>query len=201
MKTVFHRRIGSSRSEERRRTREVPELRRAKALLGLSCLRDALTGAVCVVQRTDGVLRLNVHLHVLALDGVYTEEASGRLTFHALPTPTAAEVWEIAQRTALRLHRAFKKEGRTSPWDEEGGREDACTESVQAEQPGLFACYEAAAAGEGVSGERAGKPPLRLKVSPSAIISSSLKLESIWLINEDAWPFRPRIVRRFNWLL
>jgi len=51
--------------------------RRAKALLGLARMADALTGSICVVQRTDGASRLNVHRHVLALDGVYTEDASG----------------------------------------------------------------------------------------------------------------------------
>jgi hypothetical protein len=35
---------------------------------------DAHTGAVAAVQRTDGALRLNIHLHVLALDGVYVRD-------------------------------------------------------------------------------------------------------------------------------
>ena len=70
--------------------------RRAKELLGLARMDDALTGSVCVVQRTDGALRLNVHLHVLALDGVYTEDAASELNFQALPTPTSAEVSQIA---------------------------------------------------------------------------------------------------------
>ena len=150
--------------------------RRAKAQLGLSRLSDALTGSVCAVQRTDGALRLNVHLHVLALDGVYTEEDGGRLTFYALPTPRATEVAEIAERTAKRLHGAFQKEGRASPWDEAGAT-DELTAATQSDQPGLFACYGAAAAGVGVSGERAGKPPLRLMVSPGAMTSSSSKPE------------------------
>jgi hypothetical protein len=65
--------------------------RRAKELLGLTRMDEALTGSVCVVQRTDGALRLNVHLHVLALDGVYTEDAASELSFQALPAPTSAE--------------------------------------------------------------------------------------------------------------
>jgi Putative transposase len=46
--------------------------RRAKAWLGLSSVRHALAGAVAAIQRTDSSLRLNVHFHVLVLDGVYT---------------------------------------------------------------------------------------------------------------------------------
>jgi hypothetical protein len=63
-------------------------------------VRLALTGLVAVVQRTDGALRLNVHLHCLGLDGVYVRDAQGALRFHELPTPSSAEVREIARRTA-----------------------------------------------------------------------------------------------------
>ena len=144
--------------------------RRAKTLLDLPRMADALTGSLCVVQRTDGALRLNVHLHVLALDGVYTEDAAGELSFHALPTPTAAEVSEIAERTAKRLHKAFQKQGRVSPWDEAADAVDTeLTDLLQDAQPGLFACYQAAAAGIGISGERAGKSLMRLMVSPGAL--------------------------------
>lgn len=49
--------------------------RRAKELLGVPSMTDALTRSVCMVQRADGALRLNAHLIMLALDGVYTEDA------------------------------------------------------------------------------------------------------------------------------
>ena len=137
--------------------------RRAKRLLGLGSVEQALTGSVAVLQRTDSAVRLNVHVHLLALDGVYIEGERGELGFHALGAPCSAEVADIARRTARRVHRAFKKKGRPSPWDDE----HACVESGEAdplsvEQPGLFACYQAAAAGVAVSGERAGQPLLRL---------------------------------------
>ncbi|MEO8183370.1 MAG: hypothetical protein ABI895_31435 [Deltaproteobacteria bacterium] len=45
------------------------------------------------------------------------ERADAELTFHPLPTPSAAEVADVARRTAKRLGRAFKAEGRPSPWD------------------------------------------------------------------------------------
>ena len=47
---------------------------RAKRALGLRSVEDALTGAVTFVQRADGALRLNVHFHTLALDGVYVRD-------------------------------------------------------------------------------------------------------------------------------
>ena len=111
-------------------------------------------------------LRLNVHVHVLALDGVCVRErADGPLTFHALSTPSAAQVADVAGRTAERLGRAFKAQGRPSPWDEAEPSEPD-PESLSLQQPGLFACYEAAARGLSVSGERAGQPALRLVVGP-----------------------------------
>ena len=75
-----------------------------------------------------------------------------------------------------RLLGAFQKAGRASPWDEAGAI-DEVTDPMQAHQPVLFACYHATAAGVGVSGERAGQPPLRLMVSPSAMTSTSSQLE------------------------
>ncbi|MBN1606297.1 MAG: hypothetical protein JW940_06670 [Polyangiaceae bacterium] len=48
-----------------------------------------------------------------------------------------------------------------SPWDEEHAAVDSGeTDPFAVEQPGLFACYQAAAASVAVSGERAGQPVL-----------------------------------------
>ena len=86
--------------------------RRAKQALGLASVSEALTGVLVAVQRVDGALRLNVHLHVLALDGVYVRQDAADedspLVFHALETPTRAEVTDIAARTAARVERILK---------------------------------------------------------------------------------------------
>ena len=63
--------------------------RRAKSLLGLASVDDALFGAVTFVQRSDSALRLDPHAHTLTLDGVYVRDA-GALVFHALPAPSPA---------------------------------------------------------------------------------------------------------------
>jgi len=74
--------------------------RRAKQSLGLATVAQALTGAVSVIQRGDSALRLNVHYHVLALDGVYVrQEPDAALVFHALDAPTADDVTDVAKRT------------------------------------------------------------------------------------------------------
>ena len=54
---------------------------------------------VAAIQRTDSVLRLNVHCHVLAIDGVYFhEKEDGPLVFLPLPAPSRGEVADIARR-------------------------------------------------------------------------------------------------------
>jgi hypothetical protein len=132
--------------------------RRAKRKLDLASMKDAHTGAVCAVQRTDGALRLNVHLHVLCLDGVYVRDAeSGELVFEELAAPTHAEVLDVARRTAERIDHLLRKSGRSL------GREgDEPPPELLLDEPGLASCYQVAAQGISVSGERAGLPLLRL---------------------------------------
>ena len=130
-------------------------------MLGLKSIADAYAGAVAAIQRTDGAIRLNVHAHVLALDGVYVRDGpDGALAFHALPAPTRADVTEVARRTAARVERILHRRGRSlDPQDQL----DECDLSV--DDPALAASYAAAAQGISVAGERAGKPTLRLFIS------------------------------------
>ena len=133
--------------------------RRAKACLGLASVRHALTGAVAAIQRTDSSLRLNVHFHVLVLDGVYVRDATTRkLEFHTLPAPTTAEVADMALRTAHRLDKLLRAQGRSLLPDECNDPEPL---AVQLEHPEA-ACYDAASRGLTVSGDREGQPSLRL---------------------------------------
>ncbi len=137
--------------------------RRAKKELRLPSIADAHPGAVAAVQRTDGALRLNVHLHVLALDGVYVRhQGSGELRFHALLTPTRADVEDVARRTAARIEKILRASGRTFGPEED----DAPPPELTLDEPGLAACYAAAAQGISVSGDRAGLPTLRLVLPP-----------------------------------
>jgi hypothetical protein len=110
---------------------------------------------VSVVQRGDSALRLNVHFHVLVLDGVYVRDALGTLVFHALAPPTTDEVTEVAVRTAKRVQKVLARHGRLL--------DDATVDTgPKAEQLALSALVGAAASGLGLAGERAGKPLLRV---------------------------------------
>lgn len=127
--------------------------------------RNAPVGAV---QRVDSALRLNVHFHILYLDGVYVLDNASRydgpLTFHDLPTPSGAETAAIAGRIADRVEAILRKYGRSLDPDEA----DSEPTEVQLEHPALVACYDAAALGVEVGGDRAGQPPLLLPTLRSA---------------------------------
>jgi hypothetical protein len=139
--------------------------RRAKQQLGLASMKHASTGSVLFIQRFDSALRLNVHAHLLQLDGVYVRDPQeGALVFHELPEPSAAEVLEVAERTAKRLVQVLERHGRQV--DSEFGELDVSQDGTAEEATALTACYAAAAAGTDLFGERAGSPALRL-VDPS----------------------------------
>lgn len=140
--------------------------RRAKRCFGLGSVEQAHPGAVTFVQRFDSALRLNLHAHTLALDGVYVRDGEGALVFHALPAPTAAEVADVARRTAARTRAILVKHGRSLEGLFEGAGDDE-SDRLSEEQPALAACYGAAAQGVGLFGERAGEPTLRL-VEPTS---------------------------------
>jgi hypothetical protein len=53
---------------------------------GLTRQSGAKGGMVTLVQRFGSALNLNIHLHMLILDGVYTED-EGNIRFHPVPPP------------------------------------------------------------------------------------------------------------------
>jgi len=71
-------------------------------------------GAVTLIQRFGGSLNLNVHYHMLFLEGGYyeTPEALGQgPRFWWVDPPTDAEIKEMSERLAMRVVRFLKKKG------------------------------------------------------------------------------------------
>jgi hypothetical protein len=148
---------------------------RAKRALGLRSVADALVGAVTFVQRADSSLRLNVHFHTLALDGVYVRDEDGELQFHDLAEPSAADVRELAAWTHAALLRALERHGRSLD-----GLDDALGDELPADSPVLASCYGASASDLqllGVApGNRTDKLVRSLRLVPSASTSSPSEL-------------------------
>ncbi len=131
----------------------------AKHFLGLQSVSLAHPGAVTLVQRFDSALRLNVHAHTLALDGVYVRDTdSEQLVFHPLPALTREDVVDVATRTAERIREVLRAHGRLAG----EGCELSEPDDLAIEQPVLLSFYQAATQGRDLLSERAGRPTLRL---------------------------------------
>jgi hypothetical protein len=79
--------------------------------------RTAQGGLLTVIQRSSGDMRLNPHLHVVALDGVYVADPDGQPVFRALGRLKTDEVADVVQITKARLLKALERRGvvRVSP--------------------------------------------------------------------------------------
>ncbi len=84
--------------------------RRAKLELGLRSVSEAHTGAVTFIQRFDSAIRLNVHAHTDALNGVYVLEQD-QLVFHSLGEPSAEDIGWVARRSFERAKRLLRRRG------------------------------------------------------------------------------------------
>ena len=73
---------------------------------------SAVTGAVTLIQRFGSALNLNVHFHMLVLDGVYRRDvAQDRLQFVPVPAPSTEELKGLVQRIAERIGRSLERSG------------------------------------------------------------------------------------------
>jgi len=72
----------------------------------------ARTGAVTLIQRFGGALNLNIHFHMLFLDGVFIGGANGQpMRFLRVKTPTKAELTQITRTIAHRVARYLERQG------------------------------------------------------------------------------------------
>jgi hypothetical protein len=78
--------------------------------VGFFC-QTAQTGAVTLIQRFGSALNLNVHFHMLFLDGVYVERHDGSLRFRWVTAPSSAEIARLTQALALRIGRYLERQG------------------------------------------------------------------------------------------
>jgi hypothetical protein len=94
---------------------------------------------------------LNVHFHMLALDGAYVEDADGRVRFYRAPPPSDAEVARVAGSIRRRVGRLLDR----LALGPEANPEE--TDTLLQDQPLLAELYGASIAGRVASGPRAGR--------------------------------------------
>ena len=73
--------------------------------------QDVPTGAVTLIQRFGSALNLNIHFHMLFLDGVYAQDGSGRLGFCHVPPPTAEQLHNLLHQISDRVARFLERRG------------------------------------------------------------------------------------------
>lgn len=61
---------------------------------------QAQTGAVTLIQQSGGALNLNLHYHMIFLDGVYMTRPGGGQRFVKTEAPTLGELTVLVQRIA-----------------------------------------------------------------------------------------------------
>jgi len=69
------------------------------------------TGAVTLVQRFGSALNLNIHFHLLFLDGAYRTEGVAAPVFRAVCEPRAQELQGLVERIALHIGRRLEQRG------------------------------------------------------------------------------------------
>ena len=72
--------------------------------------RQAQTGTVTLIQRFGSALNLNIHMHMLFLDGVYRKTTHG-LYFHRVKVPTQRELQSLVHTLSHRIGRFLERKG------------------------------------------------------------------------------------------
>ena len=108
-------------------------------------VRDGRSGAVSVVQRTSADLRLNPHIHTVALDGVFSPSNDGVPIFHALPDLDNRDVADLLQVVRVRVLRMLAR----ARVIEEDAAETLCLldDGFAEREPALFALAHSAVTG------------------------------------------------------
>ena len=109
-------------------------------------------GAVTFVQRFGSAANLNLHFHVICIDGVYAPGLDGQPEFFALRPPENSEVRELAQLLAKRIPALLKRRGIDTPQSDEEE-----SDRLLRDQPWLSEVYAASVCGRLATGPEAGR--------------------------------------------
>ena len=103
------------------------------------------------IQRFGDALNLNLHFHMLALDGVYAVDEKGYICFRLVPPPSDAEVARVTERIHRRIARLLERRGLGPQADRDE------SDTLLQNQPLLAELYSASISGRVATGPRAGR--------------------------------------------
>jgi hypothetical protein len=73
--------------------------------------KQAKTGAVTLIQRFGSALNLNIHFHMLFLEGAISENPWGGTTFTRIKAPSHGDMVELVHTISQRIARYLEKVG------------------------------------------------------------------------------------------
>lgn len=121
------------------------------------------TGAITFIQRFGSALNLNVHFHILFLDGVFSEPTeSESLRFHHTDPPSDGDIRNLVQLLALRITRHLKRKG----YPKDDAEIESAADSLASQSTVLATCVAASVQNKSAFGERAGKYVRKLGIHP-----------------------------------
>ncbi len=123
-----------------------------------------LAGFIVFMQRFGSAGNLNVHLHIVALDGTYEQKSTGRLKFIPVSAPTEESTTRLLTDIAHRINTRLRKKGYVE--DVDGFPVLGNTEEIfAADQDELHLPAQAASFAHRIAfGINSGKPVRRLRL-------------------------------------
>ncbi len=73
--------------------------------------KEAHTGAVTLIQRFGSALNLNIHFHMLFLDGVYVDDGAAHFAFQSNKAPTPEQLTEVLHTISQRVAGFLERRG------------------------------------------------------------------------------------------
>ena len=73
--------------------------------------KTAKTGGITLIQRFGSALNLNVHFHMLLLDGVYTTNRHGKGRFQYVSAPLSDELTSLVHTISHRIACFLERQG------------------------------------------------------------------------------------------
>ena len=102
-------------------------------------------GAVTFIQRFSSSLQLNVHFHILLLDGVYVEEEDGGLRFRTGVKPSTEDLQRVVSKVADKVIALLRQRG------------EAAAERIAESEPALSVLAASSVQGRAVTKSRRGR--------------------------------------------
>ena len=89
----------------------------AEYVMAKSDRDDGEPGILTFVQRFGSALNLNIHFHMIVVEGVFVEKSTGRVKFYDILSPTDGEICDLVTHISNKMIKLLRKRGYL---DEEG---------------------------------------------------------------------------------